>query len=104
NDSQETNLAQGGAIARAGTSVGFSELAQHRWSTLGGHLALGYRFGRLAIEGDYENSKLLYYTGLDNRLSGQIKRVGINLRYYLLRIGRLSEGNSQVLVFADLAS
>lgn len=103
-DSQDGDLATGGAIARAGTSVGFAELAQHRWSTLGGHLALGYRLGRFAIEGDYENNKLLYYTGLDNQLRGQVKRIGINLRFYFLRIGRLSDGNSQVLVFADLAS
>lgn len=103
-DGSQEGLAQGGAIARAGTSVGFAELAQHRWSTLGGHIAIGYRLGRLAIEGDYENSKLLYYTGLDNQLRGQLKRVGVNLRYYVLRIGQLSDGNSQVLVFADLAT
>ncbi len=93
-----------GTIARAGTSVGFSELAHHRWSTLGGQVALGYRVGRLAIEGDYENTKLLYYTGLENDLRGQVKRIGLNLRFYFLRIGRLSNGRSQVLLFADLSS
>lgn len=92
-----------GATARAGTSVGFSEVAQERWSTLGGHVAMGYRLGPLSVEGEYENSKLLYYTGLRNTLRGRQKRIGAALRLYFLRVGRLSGGNSHLLLFADAA-
>lgn len=103
-DDSQTPSTPSGVVARAGSSVGFSELAQHRWTTIGGHLAIGYRVGRLVLEGEYETSKLLYYTGFDNQLRGQVKRLGANLRFYFMRIGWLSSARSEVLVFADLTA
>lgn len=91
-----------GATARAGTSVGFSELAGHRWSTLGGHIAAGYRFGALAIETEYEESSLLYHTGHDNLLRGNLGRLGTQARLYFARLHPFSESTSHFLLFADV--
>lgn len=92
-----------GWTTRLGTSVGYSDIAKQRWSTLGAQLGVGYRFGPFAIEGEYETNQLLYYTGLDNDLRGSMKRLGGSARFYFLRFGALGGGNSHFLLFVDAA-
>lgn len=94
---------QPGWTARVGSSVGYSDIAKQRWSTLGAQLAVGYRLGRIAIEAEYETNHLLYYTGLDNDLRGNMKRLGASARFYFMRLGSIGSGKSQFLLFADAA-
>jgi hypothetical protein len=90
-----------GLIARTGTSVGYSDVSRSRWSTIGGHIAAGYRLGPFALEGEYERSKLLFYTGLTNRSIGDHKRFGASLRWYFARVARLSSGSTRLLLFGE---
>jgi hypothetical protein len=96
----EDSRSDHGLTARTGTSVGYSDVANARWTTLGGHVAAGYRLGSLALEGEYERSKLLFYTGLQNRRIGEHKRFGASLRWYFARIGR-PNGNTLLLLFGE---
>lgn len=98
-----TDWRYSGWTTRLGSSVGYSDIAKQRWSTLGAQLGVGYRFGPLAIEAEYETNQLLYYTGLDNDLRGSMKRLGASARFYFLRIGALSGGKSHLLLFVDAA-
>ncbi len=93
-----------GITARVGTSVGYSDVADSRWSTLGGHVAVGYRVGGIAVEGEYERNKLLMYTGLGNRRVGEHKRFGANLRYYFANLGNHSNGRSKILLFGETSA
>ncbi len=90
-----------GWTARVGTSVGYSDIAKERWSTLGAQVAIGYRLGPLAIEAEFERNRLLYYTGLDNELRGEMKRWGMSARFYFMQLGQWSAGKSQMLLFVD---
>jgi len=92
-----------GWTARIGSSVGYSDIAKERWSTLGAQLGIGYRLGPLAIEGEYENNHLLYYTGLGNKLSGDMKRLGISTRFYFMSLGHLRSKRSHFRFFVDAA-
>lgn len=92
-----------GWTARAGSSVGYSDIAKERWTTLGAQLGVGYRLGPIAIEAEYETNKLLYYTGLDNDLRGQMKRLGASARFYFMRLRATSSGRSHFLLFVDAA-
>ncbi len=92
-----------GWTTRLGSSVGYSDIAKQRWSTLGAQLGVGYRLGPLAVEAEYETNQLLYYTGLDNDLRGGMKRLGASARFYFLRLGALSGGRSHLLLFVDAA-
>lgn len=90
-----------GLTARFGTSVGYSDIARSRWSTLGGHVAVGYRLGGLALEGEYERNKLLFYDGLANREAGDHKRFGGNLRYYFTDIARRGQPRTRIQLFGE---
>jgi hypothetical protein len=93
----------GSATIRAGSSVGFSELSHHRWSTLGAHLAAGYRLGPIQLEAEYDSTRLLYYTGTTNRLRGEEDRLGAALRWYVTNLAVLSSDNSKFRLFVDVA-
>lgn len=90
-----------GLTARAGSNVGYSDVANSRWSTIGGHVAAGYRLGSFALEGEYERSKLLFYTGLTNRSIGDHKRFGVNLRWYFASLSSGRSKRTRVLLFGE---
>jgi hypothetical protein len=92
-----------GLTARAGTSVGFSDIADYRFATLGGQMGLGYRLGAVALEGEYDATQILRYNGHSNDLRGEMRRLGAAGRLYFARIGRLSGGSSHFLLFGDVA-
>lgn len=96
-----TRWAHTGWTARIGTSVGYSDIAKERWSTLGGQVAVGYRLGAIALEAEYERNKLLHYTGLGNDLSGGLKRFGASARYFAPRFGASRGGKSSFFLFVD---
>ncbi len=89
--------------ARAGSSVGYADVAKQRWSTLGAQVAIGYRIGPLAVEGEYETNKLLYYTGLDNDLRGGVRRIGVSARFYALAFNASRNRRSHIRLFVDAA-
>ncbi len=90
--------------ARVGTSVGYTDIAKQRWSTLGAQVAVGYRVGPLAVEGEYESNKLLYYTGLDNDLRGGMRRIGLSARFFAMAFGTSRRGKSHFRLFVDAAA
>ncbi len=102
-DTRYSSNLDSGWIARVGTSVGYSDIAKERWSTLGAQVAVGYRLGPLAIEAEFERNRLLYYTGLSNELRGGMKRLGMSTRFYFMRLGKWSGGKSEMLLFVDAA-
>jgi hypothetical protein len=62
---------------------------------------VGYRLGPLAVEGEYEHSKLLFYTGLANRDTGDYKRFGANLRWYFANLGSGQGKRTRILLFGE---
>jgi hypothetical protein len=90
-----------GLTARAGTSVGHSEVANARWSTLGGHVAVGYQLGPFTLEGEYERNQLLHYTGRSNRTVGEHKRFGANARFYFANVANQDHGKTKILLFGE---
>ena len=78
-----------GAVARAGTAVGFSEIGDRTISTLGGQIAIGYRLGPVQLDVEYEDLAMLQI--LDDRSRnlnrGALFRVGVTGRVFILRLG-----------------
>ncbi len=78
-----------GAVARAGTAVGFSEIGDRTISTLGGQLAIGYRLGPVELDVEYEDLAMLQLLGdrSRNENRGALFRLGVTGRFYILRFG-----------------
>ncbi len=98
---QESRWPTDGVTTRIGTTVGYSDVANSRWSTIGGHVAVGYRIGKVALEGEYQRSKLLQYNGLTNRNIGDHKRFGANLRLYFANLRAGASKRTRMLLFGE---
>ena len=90
-----------GLTTRIGSTVGYSDVARSRWSTLGAHVAVGYRIGPLTLEGEYERSKLLHFDGYSNRNIGDQKRFGANLRLYFANLKAGTSKRTRMLLFGE---
>ncbi|HWM87989.1 MAG TPA: hypothetical protein VNO33_19175 [Kofleriaceae bacterium] len=88
-----------GAVARAGTAVGFSEIGHRSVSTLGGQIAIGYRLGPFVLDAEYESLAMLKYVedAGENDDRGDLYRVGVTGRMFVLRVGRHRPDPSSLL-------
>jgi hypothetical protein len=87
-----------GTIVRLGTVVGFSHLAGTEVLTLGGHVAVGYRFGPLSLYGELDSGSM---DAMPRRLArtGDLERLGAVARLSLLTVSRRFSGPDSILVF-----
>lgn len=87
-----------GNTVRLGTAVGFLYGQDQSVLALGGTLAAGHRFGRLAIEAEY--TYLAYQVNGPSTLRlGDGTRLGVIGRYDVLRIGPEYVGGNSLLSF-----
>lgn len=90
-----------GSTLRLGTSVGFLHGQRQDVQSLGGTLAGGQRFGRLALEAELGLANL-NATDLTNAKLGTQQRLGITARFDVLRLeSRVVGPNSMFAVYVE---
>lgn len=90
-----------GTIARAGSSVGFIYGERQDVLALGGNVALGQRYGRFAIEAEYQYLSF-QVKGPSSQPLGDGQRLGILGRLDILRFGsEYVGGNSMLAIYVE---
>lgn len=90
-----------GSTVRLGTAVGFLYGEPLDALAIGATTAVGQRFGRLAIEAEFDLLSL-QARGPSNRHLGNAERLGVLARYDAIRIGpRYVGGNSLLAVYVE---
>jgi len=93
-----------GPVVRFGTAVGFSEIGQRSVSTLGGQIAIGYRLGPFVLDAEYDRLAMLQYIEDlgGNATRGELYRLGVTGRLFVLRIGGRGRDPSSLLrIYAE---
>lgn len=98
---EDSHRARRGTTLRGGTAVGFATFGDERMTALGGQIALGHKFGPLAVEAEYEHLELMEYRDGRNHDRGAMGRLGLNGRLYWGRIGESLEPRTLLLLFAE---
>lgn len=73
-----------GMTVRSGTQIGSVQLGDDKQLLIGGMLAIGGRWGPLAIEGEYSLLALRDWQDTSQPPEGHLRRLGINLRLAVL--------------------
>jgi hypothetical protein len=90
-----------GATARIGTAVGFIYGERIDVLALGGTVAVGHRWGRLALEAEYAYLGF-QVKGPSNLALGDGQRLGVLGRFDVIRLGpRIVGGNSLLSVYVE---
>jgi hypothetical protein len=87
-----------GTTARLGTAVGFLYNEPLDVLAIGATMAVGQRFGRLAIESEFDYLAIQALNGTSQRL-GDAERLGVLARFDVLRIGPRWVGGNSLLSF-----
>ena len=90
-----------GSTARLGTSVGFLYHEPVDVTAVGGNAAMGYRFGRLALEAEYTFLQF-QVRGADSTSLGAGNRLAVLARFDVLRLGsRIVGQNSLAALYVE---
>jgi hypothetical protein len=90
-----------GTVVRAGSAVGILGLDGREYTTLGGTVAAGQRWGRLTLDAEYGYFEITE-RGPSNVRYGVAHELGLNVRYDVLRLGsRVVGPNSMAAIYVE---
>jgi hypothetical protein len=85
----------------ARTVVGILALDDREFTGLGGSVAAGHRWGRLAIDAEYGDLEITE-RGPSSQRYGAARELGVNVRFDVLRLGSHLVGpNSMAAIFVE---